>query len=269
MGHRESHDETMEREKGHLMGNARSKEKESETILIADDNEEIREILRVLLESEGYPVLEAEDGEQVLDLLSRHSQAVDLVILDVMMPRMSGLKACAELRKFTNAPVLFLTAKSLDNDKALGFSSGGDDYLVKPFSASELLYRVKALLRRYHVYRGKPVEAFPESKSEEPRSPSIFYHEFELNPLTETVLKNGRELSLTDIEFRILYLLAQNKGKIFSPQNLYESVWEEPYYYSANNTLMVHIRNLRKKIEPDPQNPTYLVTVWGKGYRCV
>lgn len=265
------------------MEHVHSQEKETETILIADDNEDIREILRVLLESEGYAVLEAQDGQQALELLERQLQEskrperpgrqVDLVILDVMMPRMSGLKACVELRKLTNAPVLFLTAKSMDNDKALGFSSGGDDYLVKPFSASELLYRVKALLRRYRVYRGKPssesLEPQRNANSEADKPVTIFYHEFELNLLTETVRRNGRELSLTDIEFRILCLLVQNKGKIFSPQNLYESVWDEPYYYSANNTLMVHIRNLRKKIEPDPQNPKYLVTVWGKGYRCV
>ena len=237
---------------------------EPETILVADDNEEILEIIQVLLESEGYRVLLASDGREALEMLT---QETDLVILDVMMPEMSGLKACVEMRKSTNAPILFLTAKSKDSDKALGFSSGGDDYLAKPFSASELLCRVKALLRRYRVYRGKPSPC--ETGVAEPRSGILSYHEWTLDPLTGTLSRGTSEVPLTALEFRILFLLASNRGKIFTPQNLYESVWEEPYFYTANNTLMVHIRNIRKKIEEDPGNPVYLVTVWGKGYRCV
>lgn len=239
-------------------------EQTKETILAADDNEEILEIIQVLLESEGYQVILASDGTEAV---KRLTTSVDLVILDIMMPGMSGLKACMEIRKVSNAPVLFLTAKSLDSDKALGFSSGGDDYLVKPFSASELLYRVKALLRRYRVYRGKP-SPIAAAMTHHQDSP-LFFHEWELDPYTGTLSSSQEDILLTDIEFRILFLLASHRGKVFSAQNLYESVWEEPYFYTANNTLMVHIRNLRKKIEPDPGNPKYLVTVWGKGYRCV
>ena len=237
---------------------------EPETILVADDNEEIQEIIQVLLESEGYKVLLASDGREAVELLTPDT---DLVILDVMMPEMSGLKACVEMRKSTNAPILFLTAKSKDSDKALGFSSGGDDYLSKPFSASELLCRVKALLRRYRVYRGKPTAG--DNGPAEPQSRPLAYHEWTLDPVSGTLSRGNSEVSLTDLEFRILLLLVSNRGKIFTPQNLYESVWEEPYFYTANNTLMVHIRNIRKKIEKDPGNPVYLVTVWGKGYRCV
>jgi len=223
-------------------------------ILIADDNSEIREVLRILLESEGFEVEEAIDGD---DAVEKSILDIDLIILDVMMPNKSGFKACVEIREKTMAPILFLTAKTEDSDKAMGFSSGGDDYLVKPFSYTEIVARVKALLRRCYVY-----QLNKNIKNEIIEIGSLL-----INTDKNSVAVDGKEIILTDIEYNILLLMAKNRKKIFSAQNLYESVWNEPYYYTANNTIMVHIRKLRTKIEKDSQNPKYIKTVWGRGYR--
>ncbi|WP_238902486.1 MULTISPECIES: response regulator transcription factor [Clostridium] len=224
-------------------------------ILIADDNEDIREIVRVLLESEGYNVVEAVDGE---DAINKVDDEIDLIILDVVMPKKTGFKACIEIREKTSAPILFLTAKSQDSDKYMAFSAGSDDYLSKPFSYTELVSRVKALLRRYYVYKGKEIKDSDNS---------ISINSLIINTSSNEASVDGKELILTEIEYNILLLMAQNRKKIFSAQNLYESIWREPYFYSCNNTVMVHIRNLRSKLEEDPQNPEYIKTVWGKGYR--
>lgn len=228
---------------------------EQTRILVVDDNPEIREVLRILLKSEGYEIVEAENGTQALELLDEH---MDLVILDVMMPGLSGLKTCERMRDISNVPILFLTAKTQDTDKSMGLLMGGDDYLAKPFSHSELTARVKALLRRYHVYQGKKSE-----KQEE----TISVGELEIHKMFNEVKKAGKEINLTEIEYQILLLMASHKGKIFSAQMLYESVWNEPYFYTSNGTVMVHIRKLRIKLEDDPQSPKHVVTVWGKGYR--
>lgn len=228
----------------------------AKTILIADDNHEIREIVRVLLESEQYHVIEAVDGE---DAVNKVDDTIDLIILDMMMPRKSGIKACVEIRELTSAPILFLTAKTQDSDKTLAFSAGSDDYLSKPFSYTELVSRVKALLRRYYVYKGKEDSSAP--------SDVITFNGLSVNTTVNEVRMNEKELTLTEIEYKLLALMSINRNKIFSAQNLYESVWGEHYFYSCNNTVMVHIRNLRMKLEKDPQNPKFIKTVWGKGYR--
>lgn len=230
----------------------------SNKILIVDDNPEIREVLNVLLSSEGYDVIEAKDGQEAIEMAN---DEIDLYILDIMMPLVNGYQACVEIRKKTNAPILFLTAKGQESDKTLGFSSGGDDYLSKPFSYNELTTRVKALLRRYYVYQGK-------NEKKEELDDKIVYQKITIDPNNETVFLNDVQIELTYIEYQILYLLITNRKHIFSAQALYEQIWNEPYYYSANNTIMVHIRNLRKKIEDDPQNPHIIKTIWGKGYRC-
>lgn len=238
------------------------------TILIVDDNPEIREILRILLTAEQYQVTEAADGIEALKCLKSHT--FDLIILDIMMPHMNGYQTCLEIRNHSNAPILFLSAKTKDSDKTLGFSSGGDDYLAKPFSYSELLGRTKALLRRYQVYQGKPDAAeggmLPREKSTSPSC--ISFHDLEIVPDERAVYRDGIPLDLTDTEYALLFVLVQHRGQIFSAEHLYETVWEEVYYYGANNTVMVHIRNLRQKIEPDPKNPVLIKTIWGRGYRC-
>ncbi len=228
-------------------------------ILIIEDDEDIREGIRILLKNEHYEVLGAKNGEEGLSMLS---DSIDLVILDIMMPGMSGLRVCEEIRKTSNVPVLFLTAKSLESDKLIGLMAGADDYLTKPFSYSELLGRVKALVRRYNVYRGHG------TLPKEPESGNILKTGgIMLHSVYNEVSVNGTEISLTDKEYGILRLMMQHPGRVFSAQNLYEAVWEEPFFYNCNSTVMVHIRKLRTKIETDPQNPKLICTVWGKGYR--
>jgi DNA-binding response OmpR family regulator len=228
-------------------------------ILIIEDDPAIREGVRILMEGENFHVEEAENG---LDGLKKLSDTTHLIILDVMMPGISGYKTCEEIRKKSNVPVLFLTAKDQESDKLLGLMSGGDDYLVKPFSYAELLARVKALLRRHLVY-DKAGEKTAQEKYEE----WIETKNIRIHTQNNCVFVNGSEIDLTEKEYSILLLFMKNPGKIFSVQNLYESVWEAPYLYSSGNTVMVHIRRLRKKIEEDPQNPKRIVSVWGKGYR--
>ncbi len=227
-------------------------------ILIIEDDADIREGIRILLESENYTVTEAEDGMSGLALLREDT---DLVILDIMMPGLSGLQTCEKIRKSSNVPILFLTAKSRESDKLIGLMAGGDDYLTKPFSYAELLGRIKALIRRYSVYMGKNENA--------PQTRSLYIERggIRINTSFNSVTINGIEKQLTTKEYQILLLLMTYPNKIFSAQNLYESVWQEPFYYSCNSTVMVHIRKLRMKIEPDPRCPKYICTVWGKGYR--
>ncbi len=228
---------------------------ETKKILYADDDPEIREALRLLLGCEGYETVEATNGEE---LLRRLDDSVDLVILDVMMPGMNGYAACAELRKRSAVPVLFLTAKSRESDMTMGFSAGGDDYLVKPFSYNELINRVKAMLRRYTIYGAKTAAENRLIRC---------CGNIEIDPDQCLVRVDGKEIPLTDIEYRILHLLASHPRKIFSAQNIYESIWNEPYFYTSNNLVMVHIRNIRRKLGDDPQNCHTIRTVWGKGYR--
>lgn len=230
------------------------------SILIIEDDEDIREGIRILFSGENYRITEAGSGEEGLRLFSGD---IDLVILDIMMPGISGLKTCEEIRRISNAPVLFLTAKSQESDKLIGFMAGGDDYLVKPFTYSELLARTKALLRRYTVYKGKDVTG----ESEYDEEGYIIRRSLRVSTTYNEVFRDGRKIELSEIEYRMLLLMMKNPGRIFSTKNLYESVWNEPYFYISNNTVMVHIRKLRMKIENDPKNPEYIHTVWGKGYR--
>ena len=227
-------------------------------ILIVEDDADIREGIRILLESESYDVAEAENGIQGLELLREDT---DLVILDIMMPGISGLKTCEEIRKKSFVPILFLTAKAQESDKLIGLMAGGDDYLGKPFSYAELLGRVKALIRRYQVYRGK------EGTGEHQEDRTVELANIRINLDFNEVWVDGKEAELSTLEYRILLLMMQHPQKIFSAQNLYETVWEEPYFYDCSGTVMVHICRLRNKIERDPKKPRRIVTVWGKGYR--
>lgn len=238
-------------------------------ILVVDDNAEIREIIRVLLENEGFEIQEASDGAAALQSI-RDDQEIgfDLIILDIMMPGPSGYQTCLEIRKYSNAPILFLSARTKDSDKTMGFSSGGDDYLAKPFSYNELISRSKALIRRYQVYRGKDSMEARQGDTADKTGTILTCHHLEIDTAREEVRANGVLLELTDTEYAVLRLLVKNRRQIFSARRLYEAVWDEPYYYGANNTVTVHIRNLRLKIEKDPKNPLLIRTVWGKGYRC-
>ena len=233
-------------------------EAETRKILIVEDEPDIREGIRILLQGEGYEVIEAGSGEEALEQMN---DSVDLVILDIMLPGISGLKVCEDIRKISAVPILFLTARSQESDKTIGLMAGADDYLAKPFSYAELSARVKALLRRYYVYLGKNQSGIIVKEQ------ILTSGRFKIALDRNEVWKDGKELDLTGTEYGILLLLMSNPPRIISSQNIYENVWDEPYSYSANSTIMVHIRKLRTKIEDDPQNPVYIKNIWGKGYR--
>ncbi len=225
-------------------------------ILIADDDKEIRDILTLLLRAEGYEVVSACDGKEALDLAD---DEISLYILDVNMPHVSGFAAGAEIRKQSYAPIIFLTAYSGESDKTMGFSAGADDYIVKPFSNTELLLRVKAHLRRSREY-----SSLQADHTKSGASARIIYKDLTLDPDSQTVTRNGQPIILTYTEYRILELFLTHRKKIFSMDNIYESVWEEEAV--SDSTIMVHIKNLRKKLGDDSRNPQYIRTAWGKGY---
>lgn len=229
-----------------------------DTVLIVEDDRDIREVVTILLGREGFKTLQAATGKEALEQIRKNP---DLILLDVMLPDIDGYEVCRRIRQVSLAPVLFLTAKSGVHEKTEGFKAGGDDYLVKPFFQEELMARIRALLRRYEKYRGKEQITEEEKYLEQ----GCFRVSLEFNE----VFKNGEAISMTDIEYKILKLLMQYRNKIFSIQNIYESVWEKPYFYDANNTVMVHIRRLRMAIEDDPRHPSYIRTEWGRGYRFV
>ena len=221
-------------------------------ILAVDDEPDLRSLLRILLKSKGYEVLEAASGQEAVELL-RSEPRIDLVIMDIMMPGLNGVQACAEIRKFSTVPMLFLTAKSQLSDKAEAYASGGDDYLAKPFSQNELMMKVESLTRRYRVYKGKQED--------------IADLDLTLDEGRSCAVRNGQRIDLTDKEFAILRFFFRNRGRTLDVQTVYEGVWGEKYMPSSNNTVMVHILNLRKKLEADPANPKLIRTVWGKGYQ--
>jgi DNA-binding response OmpR family regulator len=229
--------------------------KDRPCILIADDEKEIREVLKLLLEGEGYEILSVEDGRAVVEAASPE---IDLYILDVNMPELTGFMAAMELRKNYDTPIIFLTAYSGEMDKIMGFSAGADDYVVKPFSNMELLMRVKAILRR-NVRSGMPMEkGLAENKHQIP------FGDLVLDVDNQSVMRGEMVISLTYTEFKILELLVRHKRKVYSLENIYQSIWEEEAV--ADSAIMVHIKNIRKKLGDNSRNPKYIKTAWGKGY---
>ena len=224
-------------------------------ILIADDAKDIRELLRLMLEDAGYQVVTAVNGKEAVDKID---DSISLVILDVMMPKISGIDACARIRTITDIPVLFLTAKSAESDMVEGFEAGGDDYLTKPFSSTELLLRVKALLKRPHM-----------NVADKDETSKIVIQDIVLDKDLRQVIRDGKEIPLTEIEYRILLLLASNRNHIFTAKEIYENVWQEAFMPNSTNTVMVHIRNIRKKLGDTGPSPKYLHNSWGRGYRVV
>ena len=227
-------------------------------ILIVDDEREIRGILRILLEKQGYEVLEATNGRAAVKTVEEHAD-LDLCIMDIMMPQMDGIEATERIRAFSNVPVLFLTAKSLHDDRVKAYASGGDDYLVKPFVAQELLLKVEAMTRRYNSYRQKSV---PDSDDVITVSSQVV-----INTQRREVLKRGQVIDMRDKEYEVLLCLVKHRGAPISPAELYETVWEEMPLPSSGNTVTVHILNLRRKLEDNPSSPKLIRTVWGKGYQ--
>ena len=221
-------------------------------ILIVDDDPDIRKVLFFLLK-DNYFVEEAAHGAAAVEYIAAHPET-DLVVLDVMMPGMSGYEACGKIRALSNAPILFLTAKSAEADMISAYGSGGDDFLSKPFSQGEFLAKVNSLLRRYKEYRGKPAEA-------------LTIDGLEVDLETHSVKSSGKDVTLTDTEYAILEYLLKNRGSTVTAAELYESVWKERFLPGSGNTVMVHVLNLRRKIEETPSAPKIIRTVWGKGYQ--
>ena len=225
-------------------------------ILVVDDEARMRKLVKDFLSVKGFTVLEASNGEEAVDLFFEQKD-IALIILDVMMPGLSGIELCREIRTKAMMPILFLSAKTRDVDKAEGLANGGDDYLIKPFSALELTSRVKALLRRSMMYQPQTAAAPPQT---------VQSGELSIDLTTGAAALAGNPLTLTETEAQLLRLLAQHRGDVLSAREIYEAVWKESFLPSANNTVMVHIKNLRKKLETDLTQPKYIHTVWGKGY---
>ena len=225
-------------------------------ILIADDESEIRNIIRLLLSSRGYETVEAKNGEEAVRI-AREDDAIDLCIMDIMMPHMSGIRATEKIREFSNLPILFLTARSLDKDKESAYGVGGDDYIVKPFSSSELIMRVEALVRRYNTYGARA------RRAEEIE----LYGGIVINTESREVTKNSERIDLGDKEYELLLFLARNRSRSLTPAEIYQGVWNEKFLSTSGNTVTVHILNLRRKLEDDPSSPRIIRTVWGRGYQ--
>ena len=221
-------------------------------VLVVDDEKEIRDAIEIYLRGENLNVIKAEDGLEALDILK--SKQVHLIILDIMMPKLDGIKTCMKIRENNNIPIIMLSAKGEDSDKILGLNVGADDYIAKPFNHLELVARVKSQLRRYE----KPLNV--ENKG------VIKVRDLEIDTLAKRITVRGEEVRVTATEYKILYLLASNLGRIFSIKEIYEKVWEEPFYKSEN-TVTVHIRRIREKIELNTKDPEYIKVVWGIGYK--
>ncbi len=227
----------------------------SECVLVVDDDREIVRAISILLEGEGYCVKKAYDGMEALDILA--ANRVQLVVLDVMMPKLDGLSALMKIRERQNIPIIVLSAKSEDTDKVLGLSMGADDYVAKPYNPAELLARVKSQLRRYtslgDIHSG--------AREDELENGRLCYHIGE-----RTLYVDGEPVRLTATETKIVELLMRNLGRVFSAEEIYERIWGENGF-ASENTVMVHIRRIREKIELNPKEPEYLKVVWGIGYK--
>ena len=229
---------------------------DKQTVLVVDDDRDIVSAIAKLLSDEGINVLKAYDGLEALDIIA--AQQIELLIIDVMMPKLDGLSALMKIRQTNNIPVIVLSAKSEDSDKILGLSMGADDYITKPYNPLELIARVKANLRRY-LTLGSAVSS-PERKD------TLIVGGLELDKETKSITADGKKSTLTATEYKILELLMSNAGRVFSAEEIYRRVWKEDAF-AVENTVMVHIRHIREKIEINPKEPRYLKVVWGVGYK--
>lgn len=225
------------------------------TVLIVDDDEEITRSTGIFLKAEGYRVLEAHNGLEALDMLM--SENIQLVLLDIMMPELDGISTLMKLREKKNIPVILISAKSEDADKILGLTAGADDYVTKPFNPSELVARVKSQLRRYTML----------GAMEKPSESVITINGLSMDTESKTVTRDGTDIHLTPIEYRILELLMKNPNRVFSVDEIYRRVWNEEAAVN-DNTIAVHIRHIREKTEINPKQPQYIKVIWGIGY-CI
>ena len=224
-------------------------------ILVVDDDKEIVESIEIYLKNEGYKVFKAYDGMEALDILT--TEEIHLILMDIMMPKLDGIKATIKIREEKNIPIILVSAKSEDTDKIIGLNIGADDYITKPFNLLELVARVKSNLRRY-ITLG--------NYNNENNKDILKSGGLELDTSTKEVKVDGDIVKITPIEFKILKLLLANKGRVFSIDEIYEKVWNEESF-NVENTVAVHIRRIREKIEINPKDPRYLKVVWGVGYK--
>lgn len=224
------------------------------TILVVDDEKDIREVIEIYLINEGLKVITACDGIDALEKLKNNN--INLIILDIMMPKLDGIRTCLKIREEKKLPIIMLSAKNEDSDKILGLNVGADDYVTKPFNPLELTARVKSQLRRCFN--------FNETKKE--GEDEIIIDELIINRASKEVFVEGNFVRLTPLEFSILETLALNRGRVMSTEQIYNNVWNEPFN-NADNTVAVHIRNIREKIEINPKEPKYIKVVWGMGYK--
>lgn len=229
-------------------------------ILVCDDEKDIVSALRIYLTGEGHQVYEAYNGQEALAILKKGEPEIHLVLLDVMMPKLDGIRTLSKLREFSNVPVILLTAKGEDTDKVLGLTIGADDYVTKPFNPVELQARVKSQLRRYMMLGG--VASGQEAEKED----RIVIGPIALDDRAKEVTLDGEPVSLTRTEYDILHLLMKHPGKVFSPLQIYQEVWQEDAF-GTENTVAVHIRHLREKLEYNPAEPRFLKVIWGRGYK--
>ena len=222
-------------------------------VLVVDDDREIVDSISIFLSGEGYKALKAYDGIEALDILSENE--VHLMILDIMMPKLDGIKTLMKLRESRNIPVILLSAKSEDTDKIFGLTAGADDYVTKPFNPSELMARVKSQLRRYTTLGSIGMQ-----------NGEIVIDGLSVNTESKTVKVDGEAVRLTPVEYKILELLVRNRGRVFSVEDIYSNVWNEQNIV-GDNTIAVHVRHIREKIEINPKEPKYLKVVWGIGYK--
>lgn len=223
-------------------------------ILICDDEKDIVNALKIYLHDENYRLFEAFDGGEALEVIEKNE--IHLVLMDIMMPEMDGISAMVKMREHSNVPVILITAKSEDADKVLGLTVGADDYITKPFNPVEVTARVKSQLRRYMQLGGGNV-----------RPETVRVGGIELDDVEKTVTLDGEAVALTPTEYEILRLLMQNPGQVFSPKEIYKRIWND-LPYGSENTVAVHIRHLREKLEINPAEPRYIKVVWGQGYKC-
>ena len=228
-------------------------------VLVVDDDKEIVDAIDIYLRNEGINVIKAYDGIQAIEALMENE--VHLILMDIMMPKMDGLRTTMKIREEKNIPIILISAKSEDTDKILGLNMGADDYITKPFNPLEMIARVKSQLRRYTMLGN-----FGVSQQKEESNSIIGTGGLSLNLDTKEVIVDGEVIKVTATEFGILELLLRNQGRVFSIDEIYEKVWKEPSY-NAENTVAVHIRRIREKIEINPKDPKYLKVVWGIGYK--
>jgi DNA-binding response OmpR family regulator len=226
-----------------------------ENILIVDDDKDIRNMIKIYLKNENYNVFTAENGEEAIKITDNNK--IDLIILDIMMPQMNGTETCMKIREKHKMPIICLTAKTEDQDKITGLSAGGDDYITKPFNPLELIARVKANIRRVRVF---------DNIQDKEDNNKIQIENLTIDKDNHQVFIEDREVHLTKTEFEILRLLAENKGKVFSIEKIYNRVWQDEFFVT-DNTVTVHIRKLREKLGDDYKNPKYIKTIWGVGYK--